>query len=132
MSRSLSVFLTALVLGVAGCGGDDEPDTSRSGQGPESGGSVATPAPDSESSEPGSGEGNEEGKQIFAGTCGSCHTLADAGTSGTMGPNLDELKPDKDTVLTAIKEAPGSMPPNLVEGAQADTVAEYVSGAAGK
>ncbi|MDP8967537.1 MAG: cytochrome c oxidase subunit II [Actinomycetota bacterium] len=41
-------------------------------------------------------------KQLFAeGTgaavaCGSCHTLADAGTQGQAGPDLDETLPDKD------------------------------------
>jgi mono/diheme cytochrome c family protein len=36
------------------------------------------------------------GKQVFTGvgTCGSCHVLAAAGTSGTVGPNLDKLKAD--------------------------------------
>ena len=33
------------------------------------------------------------GKDIFLANCGSCHTLADAGTSGKIGPNLDQLKP---------------------------------------
>ena len=36
-----------------------------------------------------------EGKQIFTQSCGTCHTLADAGTNGQVGPNLDQLKPDK-------------------------------------
>ena len=31
-----------------------------------------------------------KGKALFIQTCGSCHTLADAGTSGTVGPNLDD------------------------------------------
>src|SRR3954465_10925460 len=30
------------------------------------------------------------GKQQFASKCGTCHTLARAGTKGTTGPNLDE------------------------------------------
>ena len=33
------------------------------------------------------------GKDIFTANCGSCHTLEDAGTSGNVGPNLDQLKP---------------------------------------
>jgi mono/diheme cytochrome c family protein len=37
------------------------------------------------------------GKQVFAAQgCGSCHALADAGTSGEVGPNLDETLPNKD------------------------------------
>src|SRR5207302_2377466 len=30
------------------------------------------------------------GKQLFTAKCGGCHTLADAGTTGTIGPNLDD------------------------------------------
>ncbi len=70
-------------------------------------------------------------KDQFAGTCGSCHTLADAGTSGTFGPNLDDLAPDKARVLAAIAGGPGAMPSGLLEGAAADGVAEYVASVAG-
>ena len=126
MTRSVTVLLTALILALAGCGGGDDNEA-------ESG---ATPAPTTAEETPAeetpAEEGGGDGKQLFAGTCGSCHTLADAGTSGTFGPNLDELKPDKERVLAAIKSGPGGMPENLFEGEQADTVAEYVSGAAGK
>jgi mono/diheme cytochrome c family protein len=30
------------------------------------------------------------GKELFVAKCGSCHTLADAGTKGQIGPNLDD------------------------------------------
>ena len=37
------------------------------------------------------GEGNASiGKELFVQKCGSCHTLADAGTKGQIGPNLDD------------------------------------------
>jgi mono/diheme cytochrome c family protein len=71
-------------------------------------------------------------KQRFAGTCGSCHTLADAGTKGTFGPNLDDLKPDKARVLRAIATGPGGMPDGLLDGEQADAVAGYVAAFAGR
>lgn len=35
--------------------------------------------------------GGGDGKSIFTNNCGSCHTLAAAGTSGTSGPNLDGI-----------------------------------------
>lgn len=71
-------------------------------------------------------------KQAFTQTCGSCHTLADAGTSGTTGPNLDQIKPDSALVLSTIKAGPGVMPPNLLSGKQAKDVADYISSMAGK
>jgi mono/diheme cytochrome c family protein len=70
-------------------------------------------------------------KDTFAGTCGSCHTLSDAGTKGTFGPNLDDLAPDKARVLNAIKTGPGGMPSGLLDAAQADAVAGYVSSVSG-
>lgn len=74
------------------------------------------------------------GKQLFAQTCGACHTLADAGTSGTVGPNLDTLAPDAARVEAAIHNGgagSGMMPPGLYTGAQAKQVAAYVSSVAG-
>jgi mono/diheme cytochrome c family protein len=72
------------------------------------------------------------GRDLFASTCGSCHTLAAAGTTGTVGPNLDELKPDQATVQAAIKDGPGAMPANLLTGAQAQQVAAFVAASAGR
>jgi mono/diheme cytochrome c family protein len=83
--------------------------------------------------EPSGGSGSStDGKSLFAGTCGSCHTLADAGTTGTFGPNLDHLKPDQARVEHAIATGPGAMPDHLYKGAQAKAIANYVAGAAGK
>ena len=111
----MGVVVAAALATATGCGGDDE----ESGGG---GGGEATPAPT---------QAAADGKQMFADTCGGCHTLADANTTGQVGPNLDDLAPDKAQVLAAIKAGPGPMPENLYEGADAEAVAEYVSGAAG-
>ena len=75
------------------------------------------------------------GRQLFAQTCGTCHTLSAAGTSGAVGPNLDDLKPDEARVLAAIQNGgtgSGTMPPNLYTGAQAQQVAAFVSSSAGQ
>lgn len=75
------------------------------------------------------------GKAIFASTCGSCHTLKAAGTSGAVGPNLDQLKPDPARVAAAIARGgtgSGAMPPGLLSGADAKQVADYVASVAGK
>ena len=74
------------------------------------------------------------GKELFTGTCGGCHTLADAGTAGAVGPNLDDLAPDQQRVLDAIANGgtgSGTMPPGLFTGADAEAVAAYVSSVAG-
>jgi mono/diheme cytochrome c family protein len=72
------------------------------------------------------------GRDLFASTCGTCHTLAAAGTTGTVGPNLDDLQPDQATVQAAIEGGPGVMPANLLTGAQAQQVAAFVAASAGR
>jgi cytochrome c oxidase subunit 2 len=45
----------------------------------------------------GTSAGTEAGKQVFASNgCSSCHTLSDAGASGTVGPNLDKALASRD------------------------------------
>jgi cytochrome c6 len=83
----------------------------------------------------GAATANAEGKQIFTQSCGTCHTLSDAGTSGNVGPVLDQIKPDKARVQNAIKNGgagSGAMPANIVTGKEAEAVATYVSSVAGK
>lgn len=75
-----------------------------------------------------------DGKTIFTMKCGSCHTLADAGTSGAVGPNLDDAKPSQALVTDRVTNGKGAMPPfkSSLDQAQIKAVAEYVSSAAGK
>jgi sulfite dehydrogenase len=81
--------------------------------------------------EPANGGQAASGETLFKERCGSCHTLAAAGTDGTVGPNLDDLAPDAARVQQAMRDAPGVMPENLAEGAQAQAIADYVAGAVG-
>jgi cytochrome c5 len=72
------------------------------------------------------------GKDLFVQNCGSCHTLAAAGTTGATGPNLDSIVVDEQKVLKAIEiggVGSGAMPAGLVEGEEAQQVAEYVAAA---
>jgi cytochrome c6 len=74
-----------------------------------------------------------DGKSIFTANCGSCHTLADAGTSGTVGPNLDESRPPQELVVDRVTNGKGAMPSfsDSLDEQQIQAVADYVAGAAG-
>ena len=50
------------------------------------------------------------GKKIFKSKCASCHTLKDAGASGTVGPNLDVAKPPLDLVVNRVTNGKPPMP----------------------
>ncbi|CAN5300877.1 hypothetical protein BH18ACT14_BH18ACT14_16380 [soil metagenome] len=157
--RRTALVLVALTLvlavGVAaGCGGEEEatptPDTIT--------GTVTTDTTETETTEtettetettettgtgtettettdtaPAAGGDPAAGKEVFLGVggCGSCHTFADAGTSGSIGPNLDDAAPSLDLALDRITNGQGAMPAfsdQLTEQQIAD-VAAYVSGA---
>jgi len=54
---------------------------------------------------------SKKGNAVFAsGGCGGCHTLAAAHASGTVGPNLDTLKPDYRSVTAQVTNGGGAMP----------------------
>jgi mono/diheme cytochrome c family protein len=75
------------------------------------------------------------GKKVFASAgCGGCHTLKDAGSSGNVGPNLDQLKPAEAIVEKQVTNGGGPMPAfkNSLTAAQIKAVATYVSSVAGK
>lgn len=64
--------------------------------------------------------------------CAVCHTLADAGSTGNIGPSLDELKPNGARVEKAVREGLGIMPANKnLSDAQIKLLAQYVAGATG-
>ncbi len=60
----------------------------------------------------GGGQGDAEaGREIFVANCGSCHVLEEAGTSGTVGPNLDSATLELDAVVEQVTNGGGAMPP---------------------
>jgi mono/diheme cytochrome c family protein len=111
--------LVALVVPAAGCGSEGVPDE----------GSIA------------------RGKELFSspeGRCSACHALADAGSTATVGPNLDEafMGPREEgfkesTIRTIVFDqiyyptAGSGMPAKLVTGEDAEAVAAYVADVAG-
>ena len=97
--------------------------------------------------EAGSGDATQ-GRVLFKAKCGQCHTLADAGTRGVIGPNLDDAFRQSRadglgdlTIQSVVRDqiaypvehpttgAPG-MPADIVTGEDADSVALYVASVA--
>ena len=78
----------------------------------------------------------EEGKDLFRQTCASCHTLAAANARGVTGPDLDSIgEMTVERVETAIRvggTGQKRMPSGLLEGEDAEAVANYLSKVAGK
>ncbi len=74
------------------------------------------------------------GKAIFNASCASCHTLADAGATGKIGPSLDDLEPDAARVAKQVTNGGAQMPSfkATLSAAQIQAVAKYVASAAGK
>jgi mono/diheme cytochrome c family protein len=85
-----------------------------------------------------------EAKQLFQTNCGACHTLARAGTDGIVGPDLDEIlgqgtpEANQGRVASAIAKGfnspgfQGYMPTGILEGEDADLVANFVARVAGQ
>jgi cbb3-type cytochrome c oxidase subunit III len=74
------------------------------------------------------------GKSIFSANCASCHTLKAAGATGTIGPNLDQLKPSFPITQHQVEVGGGVMPAfkGKLTQAQIDAVAKFVADSAGK
>jgi mono/diheme cytochrome c family protein len=114
MLRGIALLLVALVvgLGVAACGDDSDSD--------------ATTTEETTTDE----ETTAAGQAVFVANCGSCHMLSDAGTTGTIGPTLDDTALTQDEVELQVREGGGGMP--AFEGQLSDDeieqVAAYVTG----
>ena len=71
------------------------------------------------------------GKDIFLNkaTCSTCHTLKDAASNGQIGPNLNEIRPDKLRIINAVTNGIGVMPAYQGELTieEIEAVAHYVS-----
>jgi mono/diheme cytochrome c family protein len=78
--------------------------------------------------------GDTDGEAIFASAgCGGCHTLAAAGSNGTVAPNLDESKPSKELAIDRVTNGQGGMPSfkGQLSEEQIEAVATFVSENAG-
>jgi len=78
----------------------------------------------------------KEGRELFNAKCATCHTLSDANAVGRVGPDLDVLAPTKGLTVDAIKEGrargTGQMPAQLLDGEDAEHVAEYLEEVSGR
>jgi cbb3-type cytochrome c oxidase subunit III len=75
-----------------------------------------------------------DGAKIFKGAgCAGCHTLTAAGSTGTIGPNLDQLKPPMAAIVKQVTNGGALMPPfaGKLSAAQIQAVAQYVSSSVG-
>lgn len=101
--RKLVLLLAALVLVVAipACGGEEEeqalPETVEGTLPADTGAATEGDA--------------ANGKKVFASAgCGGCHTFSAAGSTGTVGPNLDDASVDVDAAVQQVKNGGGGMP----------------------
>jgi mono/diheme cytochrome c family protein len=96
---------------------------------------AATNAPPPTTTKGGGGKtAAPDGKQIFTANCASCHTLKAAGSTGTVGPNLDAAKPSESLAKTQVTNGGGVMPAfkGTLTPAEIKAVAKFVSSNAGK
>jgi mono/diheme cytochrome c family protein len=114
--KHLSWFLTAtavlfvsMMLAVEFFAVEDEAEAEHEATPTETQGETSTePA---EPTEPAPGGNAEQGKEVFASAgCGGCHTFADAGSSGSIGPNLDESTVTFEAAEVQIRDGGGGMP----------------------
>lgn len=148
----LALVGAVVVSGCGGGGGTTGPSEPTSGEEAES--PEEEPAEEPEEEEPAeepekeeeglsekearSGEGSlaAEGKEVFTTNCGSCHTLKAAGTSGEVGPDLDELEPELAIVEHQVVNGGGPMPAfgneGILNAKEIKAVATYVSSVAGQ
>jgi mono/diheme cytochrome c family protein len=79
------------------------------------------------------GGGGSPGAKVFTDACGGCHTLAAAGTNGKVGPNLDELRPNEETVARQVRSGGNGMPSfsGKLSAAEIKLVSGFVSTSAG-
>jgi len=152
VSKTPKVLIVLVILALAGavvmagCGGGGSSSSESTAEE-----SAPPPAEEEAEEEPAEEEAEEpaeeeeaggesaasgEGKTIFSTNCASCHTLKAAGASGEVGPNLDELKPDEETVEKQVITGGGPMPAfgnkEILTPEEIKTVSTYVAEEAGK
>src|SRR4051795_153946 len=118
----LAMITAVLVFGKESKGGESaaagQTTTASAPTTPTTTGGATTPTTTGDNGGGGSGGGGggsqgdaTAGKALFTQQgCTGCHTLKAAGASGTVGPNLDQLKPNFDAVVHQVENGGGAMP----------------------
>jgi mono/diheme cytochrome c family protein len=113
--RTIAVACVAFMVGLGGtaCGGGDDNE--------------ATTAEDTTTGQ----ETTAVGREVFVANCGTCHTLSDAGTSGSIGPALDGGGYSVDRVEEQVRNGGGAMPAfeDTLSDEEIAEVAAYVAAA---
>ena len=127
----LTLLLAILALGafgLAACGGDDEETTTTATE--ETTTEETTTEETTTDDSGGAAEGGvAAGETVWADSgCGDCHTMAAANATGTTGPNLDDLQPDLEQVVSQVTNGGGAMPAfgDSLSEQQINDVAAYV------
>jgi quinohemoprotein ethanol dehydrogenase len=114
--------------------GEEEAEEAEAGGG---GGEKEAHEKAKEEAEAGGGEtASGEGAEVFTTNCATCHTLKAAGATGTVGPNLDTIKPTEEAVEQQVINGGGAMPAfgksKILTAKEIEEVSKYVSSVAGK
>ena len=127
LAWSLVVFFAIMLFVGPQVIAEDKPDKEDA--------AAAAKARDSGGGADGGGQADEgapavDGKAVFADTCGSCHTLSAAGTSGTTGPNLDDVSLDAGAIESIVRDGRGGMPAlgDQLSDDEVTAVADFVAG----
>jgi cytochrome c6 len=138
LRASVVAAVLATLLTLAACGGTDEDGAETAPQ------TTATPT-EANTTETATAEGTtgetttveeegggdaDAGREVFESAgCGQCHTLSAAGSTGGVGPNLDDARPSFDKVVERVTEGKGVMPSfaDTLSEEQIGNVAAFVS-----
>ena len=127
---ALGLILGALGLVGAGCGGGDD-ESSPPPATETSGGAEPTTGGGETTTGGGTTGDATNGEAVFASAgCGGCHTFSKAGSSGSIGPDLDDAAPSFDKVVTQVTNGGGPMPSfkDQLSEQEIRDVAAFVSG----
>jgi mono/diheme cytochrome c family protein len=103
------LFFVAMISAVI-VFGVEEPETAKPGESVPTVAETTTGGTTTSTPAPATGDA-VAGKAVFASAgCAACHTLKAAGATGTVGPNLDTLKPPYAAVLHQVEVGGGAMP----------------------